>query len=240
MATRQAFSLPLRILREGLDSIVLISDTDLRRSILTLAGAGADPGGRRRFGGIRGGVQLARGTSGTEGRGCRFGRQPRSRSAGTSAGRGASLVTRIGKLIGGRSRSEGNCEAIFQIAREVVERRRSMQGALNEVRHPAILDNLSDEDFRLLDEAIVESAQDYPEYALVLARLTHAAARAKGFDRQIVDSALRLDSFLPGRRSQPRARAAPARCLHHRPAGRVCPRRARDAGAARRARARCR
>jgi threonine dehydratase len=36
MATRQAFSLPLRILREGLDSIVLISDTDLRRSILTL------------------------------------------------------------------------------------------------------------------------------------------------------------------------------------------------------------
>ena len=79
-------------------------------------------------------------------------------------------MTRIGKLIGGRSRSEGNCEAIFQIAREVVERRRSMQGALNEVRHPGILDNLSDEDFRLLDEAIVESAQDYPEYALVLAR----------------------------------------------------------------------
>jgi len=36
MATRQAFCLPLRILREGLDSIVLISDTDLRRSILTL------------------------------------------------------------------------------------------------------------------------------------------------------------------------------------------------------------
>ena len=36
MATREAFSLPLRILREGLDSIVLISDSDLRRSILTL------------------------------------------------------------------------------------------------------------------------------------------------------------------------------------------------------------
>lgn len=36
MATRQAFSLPLRILREGLDSIVLISDSDLRRSVLTL------------------------------------------------------------------------------------------------------------------------------------------------------------------------------------------------------------
>ncbi len=36
MATREAFSLPLRILREGLDSIVLISESDLRRSILTL------------------------------------------------------------------------------------------------------------------------------------------------------------------------------------------------------------
>lgn len=36
MATRQAFSLPLRILREGLDTIVLVSDSDLRRSILTL------------------------------------------------------------------------------------------------------------------------------------------------------------------------------------------------------------
>jgi tetratricopeptide (TPR) repeat protein len=106
-------------------------------------------------------------------------------------------VTRLLGLISSRSRSEGNCEAIFQIAREVVERRRSMQGALNEVRHPAVLDSLSDEDFRLLDEAIVESALDYRDYALVLARLAHAAARAKGFDRQIVDSALRLDGFLP-------------------------------------------
>lgn len=36
MATRQAFSLPMRILREGLDTIALISDSDLRRSVLTL------------------------------------------------------------------------------------------------------------------------------------------------------------------------------------------------------------
>lgn len=36
MATRQAFALPMRILREGLDTIVLVSDSDLRRSILTL------------------------------------------------------------------------------------------------------------------------------------------------------------------------------------------------------------
>lgn len=106
-------------------------------------------------------------------------------------------MTRLKAMFSARGRDEANCEAIFQIAREVIENRRSMQGALNEVRHPALLDSLSDADFRMLDEAIVESADDYREYALVLARLTHAAARAKGFDRQIVDAALRLDSFLP-------------------------------------------
>ncbi len=106
-------------------------------------------------------------------------------------------MTRIRSLFTARNTDYGNCDAIFQIAREVVERRRSMQGALNEIRHPAVLDDLSDADFAMLDEAIAESASDYREYALVLARLTHAAARAKGFDRQIVDAALRLDSFLP-------------------------------------------
>src|SRR5262245_40391381 len=85
----------------------------------------------------------------------------------------------------------------MQIAREVVERRRSVQGALNEVRHPAVLDSLSDEALRVL-AAMIEAKADYdPEYAILLARLTHAAARAKGFDRQIVDAALSLDALLP-------------------------------------------
>jgi tetratricopeptide (TPR) repeat protein len=106
-------------------------------------------------------------------------------------------VTRFMDWLGGRGRSDGNSGVIIQIAREVVERRRSIQGALNEVRHPAVLDALSDEDFRVLDEAIDDSAASYREYAIVLARLTHAAARAKGFDRQIVDAAIRLDSLLP-------------------------------------------
>jgi tetratricopeptide (TPR) repeat protein len=86
---------------------------------------------------------------------------------------------------------------MLQFAREVVERRRSMQGALNEVRHPAVLDSLSDEDFRQLDDTIAENADQHQEFAIVLARLAHAAARAKGFDRQIVDAAIRLDSLLP-------------------------------------------
>lgn len=106
-------------------------------------------------------------------------------------------VTKFLAWFGIRSRQEGNADIVIQIAREVVERRRSVQGALNEVRHPAVLDALADEDFAILDEAIAESAAEYREYAIVLARLTHAAARAKGFDRQIVDAALRLDALLP-------------------------------------------
>jgi tetratricopeptide (TPR) repeat protein len=106
-------------------------------------------------------------------------------------------VARLVDWLSGRGRPDGHSSVILQFAREVVERRRSMQGALNEVRHPAVLDSLSDEDFRALDETIAENAELHQEFAIVLARLAHAAARAKGFDRQIVDAAIRLDSLLP-------------------------------------------
>ncbi|HWK81865.1 MAG TPA: hypothetical protein VNP95_13925, partial [Thermomicrobiales bacterium] len=86
---------------------------------------------------------------------------------------------------------------LVQISREVVGRRRSLQGAISEVRHPAVLDALSDDDFRELDEIVAERVESDREFALVLARLTHASAHAKGFDRQTVDAALRLDSLLP-------------------------------------------
>jgi tetratricopeptide (TPR) repeat protein len=106
-------------------------------------------------------------------------------------------VSKLTSWFGGRGRYDGNSAVVMQIAREVVERRRSVQGALNEVRHPAVLDALSDEDFRVLDETVEDNADYDPEYAIVLARLSHAAARAKGFDRQIVDAALTLDALLP-------------------------------------------
>ncbi|MGI8475226.1 MAG: tetratricopeptide repeat protein, partial [Thermomicrobiales bacterium] len=106
-------------------------------------------------------------------------------------------MTRFRNWMGAKQQQDGNSGVIIQFAREVVERRRSIQGALNEVRHPAVLDSLGDEDFEILDEAIDESAAEYREYAIVLARLTHAAARAKGFDQPIVDAAIRLDSLLP-------------------------------------------
>ena len=99
----------------------------------------------------------------------------------------------------GAGRRRGSSGALMvRIAREVLERRRSVQGALTEVRHPAVLDALGDEDFRRLDAVVVEHANREREFAIVLARLAHAAARAKGFDRQVVDAALRLDTLLPG------------------------------------------
>ena len=106
-------------------------------------------------------------------------------------------MSKISTLFGGRRRADGYAGVLMQFAQEVVERRRSIQGAINEVRHPSVLDALSDEDFRVLGEAIEEAAPVNIEFAMALARLTHAAARAKGFDRQIVDAALRLDSLLP-------------------------------------------
>jgi tetratricopeptide (TPR) repeat protein len=91
----------------------------------------------------------------------------------------------------------GGSGVLVQIAREVVGRRRSVQGAISEVRHPAVLDALSDDDFRILDQLIEERVASDREFAQVLARLAHAAAHAKSFDRQTVDSALRLDTLLP-------------------------------------------
>lgn len=84
------------------------------------------------------------------------------------------------------------------IAREVTDRQRSVQGGLAEIRDPRILDRLSAEDFEGLDIVIEEQALEDREYAIVLARLVYAAARAKGFEDQIVDAALRLDTLLPG------------------------------------------
>jgi tetratricopeptide (TPR) repeat protein len=84
------------------------------------------------------------------------------------------------------------------VAREVTDRVRSVQGGLAEIRQPATLDALSAADFAGLDQVVREQAREDHEYAIVLGRLVYAAARAKGYDRQIVDAALRLDTLLPG------------------------------------------
>jgi len=105
-------------------------------------------------------------------------------------------VSTLRERLGGRRRGSAG-GFLLQIAREVVDRRRSVQGALNEIRDPLVLEALIEPDFARLDAAIVEQAPVDREFAIVLARLVHAAARAKGFERLIVDAALRLDGLLP-------------------------------------------
>ncbi|CAA9540333.1 MAG: hypothetical protein AVDCRST_MAG70-47 [uncultured Thermomicrobiales bacterium] len=98
--------------------------------------------------------------------------------------------------LGGRDRQAG-ANVLIQFAREVVGRRRSLAAALAEIRHASILDALSDTDFKTLDTLAADRARSDREFAQTLARLSHAAAHAKGFDRQMVDAALRLDTLLP-------------------------------------------
>ena len=106
------------------------------------------------------------------------------------------MVSSWMEKLAGKGRRGGN-GVLVQIAREVVGRRRSLQGAISEVRHPAVLDALSDDDFKILDQLIDERVASDADFAVTLAKLTHAAAHAKGFDRQTVDAALRLDALLP-------------------------------------------
>ena len=98
----------------------------------------------------------------------------------------------------GFRRRESAGDTVLLIAREVTDRQRSVQGGLAEIRDPRVLDRLTAEDFEGLDIVIEEQSLEDREYAIVLARLVYAAARAKGFDDQIVDAALRLDTLLPG------------------------------------------
>ncbi|MCC6315410.1 MAG: tetratricopeptide repeat protein [Thermomicrobiales bacterium] len=98
----------------------------------------------------------------------------------------------------GVGRSNGAGDAVLLIAREVADRVRSVQSGLAEIRQPAILDRLTAQDFAGLDQVIEEQTVEDREYAIVLARLVYAAARAKGFDEIIVTAALRLDALLPG------------------------------------------
>ncbi|MDF3018335.1 MAG: hypothetical protein K0R44_3560, partial [Thermomicrobiales bacterium] len=106
-------------------------------------------------------------------------------------------MTSLRDWLGFRRRDSAG-DTVLLIAREVTDRQRSVQGGLAEIRDPSVLDRLSAEDFDGLDVVIEEQADEDREYAVVLARLAYAAARAKGFDDQIVDAALRLDTLLPG------------------------------------------
>jgi tetratricopeptide (TPR) repeat protein len=98
----------------------------------------------------------------------------------------------------GLARRDSAGDTILLIAREVTDRQKSVQGGLAEIREPRILDRLTADDFEGFAQVIDEQDVEDHEYAIVLARLVYATARAKGFDDAIVDAALQLDSLLPG------------------------------------------
>ena len=65
------------------------------------------------------------------------------------------MVSSWMEKLAGKGR-RGGSGVLVQISREVVGRRRSIAGAVSEVRHPAVLDALSDDDFKVLDQLIDE------------------------------------------------------------------------------------
>ena len=105
-----------------------------------------------------------------------------------------------------KGRKGGN-GVLVQISREVVGRKRSINGAISEVRHPAVLDALSDDDFAILpilSNATIPIASS-PRFGSSHPR----RGPREGFDRQTVDAALQLDALLPAE-DPAREREAPA------------------------------
>jgi tetratricopeptide (TPR) repeat protein len=64
------------------------------------------------------------------------------------------------------------------------------------VENPSLLGRLADGDLWELDREVARNAEDDPEHALILARLSILAARYKGFDRVLVDFNLRASDLL--------------------------------------------
>ena len=147
MATRVAFSLPAQILWRRLDDFRLVSDSDIRRAILTLlerAGFWRKAPERRRWPPpTRCGDEVT-GAKGRD-RGVRW--QPDPRESGGDAGDGAGLVTSLRDWLGFRRRESAG-DIVLLIAREVTDRQRSVQGGLAEIRDPRVLDRLSTRRFR--------------------------------------------------------------------------------------------
>jgi len=99
----------------------------------------------------------------------------------------------------GVKRRQSVGDTVLLIAREITDRVTTVQEGLAEVRSPEVIDHLTEEDFFGLGQVTEEQAIEDPEYAVVLARLVFAAAKAKQLPEETVDAALRLDALLePG------------------------------------------
>ncbi len=76
---------------------------------------------------------------------------------------------------------------LYRLAVEVATRRTSMERALESAQTFNVIGRLADGDLLELDQQVEFEARTNVDFALVLGRLNAAAARAKGFERVLVD-----------------------------------------------------
>jgi tetratricopeptide (TPR) repeat protein len=93
---------------------------------------------------------------------------------------------------------------IYRLAVDVATGRTSFERALDAAQSHQVIGRLADGDLFDLDHQVEYEAGTNLEFALVLARLNAAAARAKGFDRVLVDLCLRVADLLerPGQEKE--------------------------------------
>jgi tetratricopeptide (TPR) repeat protein len=93
---------------------------------------------------------------------------------------------------------------IYRLAVDVATGRTSFERALDAAQSHQVIGRLADGDLVDLDQQVEYEAGANLEFALILARLNAAAARAKGFDRVLVDLCLRVADLLerPGQETE--------------------------------------
>ncbi|CAN5622715.1 hypothetical protein BH23CHL2_BH23CHL2_06140 [soil metagenome] len=95
-----------------------------------------------------------------------------------------------------RNRRGIEATSIYRLAVVVATGRISWHDALAEARSPRVVADLADGDLIELDRQAQFEARQNLEFGLLLARLTVAAARAKGFEKVYVDLSLNLVEML--------------------------------------------
>ncbi len=104
------------------------------------------------------------------------------------------MVEYISQLL--RRRRGVQATSIYRLAEAVANRRITWNQALSEARSPRAVADLADGDLIELDRQAHFEARTNLEFGLLIARLTVAAARAKGFEKVYVDLCLNLVEML--------------------------------------------
>ncbi|MEZ4521064.1 MAG: tetratricopeptide repeat protein [Thermomicrobiales bacterium] len=104
------------------------------------------------------------------------------------------MVDFISRVLRNRRGIEGT--PVYRLAVAVTTGHMSWRDALAEARAPRVIADIADGDLIELDRMAQLKAQQNLDFGLILARLTVAAARAKGFEKVYVDLSLNLAEML--------------------------------------------